>query len=34
MLVESELAAGAPREDFLAVVVRQRLDRRSEPVIG
>jgi GAF domain-containing protein len=34
MLVESALAAGAPREDFLAVVVRQRLDRRSEPVIG
>ena len=33
VLVELALRRGELREDFLAVVVRQRLDRRSEPVI-
>ena len=33
-LVEARLAAeSVPREDFLAVVVRERLDRRSEPIV-
>ena len=32
-LVESKLEAGAPQEDLLAVVVRQRPDRRSTPAI-
>lgn len=33
VLVESKLEAGAPQEDLLAVVVRQRPDRRSKPAI-
>jgi hypothetical protein len=32
-LVEAKLEAGAPQEDLLAVVVRQRPDRRSTPAI-
>jgi hypothetical protein len=34
VLVEAAAKSGEPHEDFLAVVVRQRPDRRSEPVLA